>query len=124
MAARLSAKKLPRYSLEFKRSAVNLTHVPGVEVQVVAEALDIHPVMLSRWRQEAREGRLRGAVPRPRVVKIVKASKRELKQLQALRRAHALLQEEHALLKKAIRFCSERRLTSSRSSIARRRTSR
>ena len=26
----------------------------------MAEALDIHPVMLSRWRQEAREGRLRG----------------------------------------------------------------
>lgn len=109
MAARLSAKKLLRYSLEFKRSAVNLTHVPGVEVQVVAEALDIHPVMLSRWRQEAREGRLRGAVPRPKVLRIVKPSKRELKQLQALRRAHALLQEEHALLKKAIRFCSARR---------------
>ena len=124
MAARLSAKKLPRYSLEFKRSAVNLTRVPGIEVQVVAEALDIHPVMLSRWRQEAREGRLRGAVPRPKVLRIVKPSKHELKQLQALRRAHALLQEEHALLKKAIRFCSERRLTSSRSSIAKRRASR
>ena len=58
MAARLSAKKLPRYSLEFKRKAVKLTQIPGMEVQVVAEALDIHPVMLSRWRQEAREGRL------------------------------------------------------------------
>ena len=113
MAARLSAKKLPRYSLEFKRSAVKLTQIPGVEVQVVAEALDIHPVMLSRWRQEAREGRLRGTAPRaPRL----KMPVRELKRLQALERDHALLQEEHALLKKAIRFCSERRLTSSRSS--------
>ena len=51
MAARSSAKKLPRYSLEFKRKAVKLTQIPGMEVQVVAKALDLHPVMLSRWRQ-------------------------------------------------------------------------
>jgi len=30
MAARLSAKKLPSYSLEFKRKAVKLTQVPGL----------------------------------------------------------------------------------------------
>ena len=56
MAARLSAKRLPRYSLDFKLKAVKLTRLPGMEVQAVAEALDIHPVILSRWRQEAREG--------------------------------------------------------------------
>ena len=112
MAARLSAKRLPRYSLAFKRSAVKLTRIPGLEVQVVAEALDIHPVMLSRWRQEAREGRLRGVGSQPSVAK---TPVREIKRLQALERAHALLQEEHALLKKAIRFSSERRQTSSRS---------
>ena len=115
MAARLSAKKLPRYSLDFKRKAVKLTHVPGIEVQVVAAALDIHPVMLSRWRQEAREGRLRGSQPLSRR-EPPRVPVRELKRLQALERAHALLQEEHELLKKAIRFCSERRQTSSSSS--------
>ena len=124
MAARLSRKRLPRYSLEFKQGAVRLTKVPGLEVQVVAEALDIHPVMLSRWRQEAREGRLRGSEPRPKVVKVREVVKvkvpalREVKRLQELEKAHRLLQEEHALLKKAIRFCSERRATSSRSSSA------
>jgi transposase len=115
MAARLSAKKLPRYSLEFKRKAVKLSQIPGMEVQVIAEALDIHPVMLSRWRQEEREGRLRGregaAMEKPPKIPV-----RELKRLQKLERAHALLQEEHELLKKAIRFCSERKATSSRSS--------
>jgi len=118
MAARLSRKRLPRYSLEFKLGAVKLTHVPGVEVQAVAHALDIHPVMLSRWRQEAREGRLRGFERRPRVIKVkVRVpAVREVKRLQALEKAHALLQEEHALLKKAIRFVSERRATSSPSS--------
>jgi transposase len=117
MAARLSTKRLPRYSLEFKQKVVKLTEIPGMEVQVVAEALDLHPVMLSRWRQEAREGRLRGSEPGPKVlVKVVKAPVRELKRLQAVERAHRLLQEEHALLKTAIRFCSERKQTSSLSS--------
>jgi transposase-like protein len=81
MAARLSAKKLPRYSFEFKRKAVKLTQVPGMEVQAVAKGLDIHPVMLSRWRQEAREGRLRGKELKPRISKKLV---RELKRLQAL----------------------------------------
>jgi transposase len=112
MAARLSAKKLPRYSLEFKRKAVKLTQVPGMEVQAVAKGLDIHPVMLSRWRQEDRAGRLRGS-EEPRITKKLV---RELRRLQELEREHKLLQEEHELLKKAIRFTSELRARSSRSS--------
>jgi transposase len=113
MAARLSAKKLPRYSLEFKRKAVKLTQVRGMEVQAVAKGLDLHPVMLSRWRQEARLGRLRGKSEEPRITKKLV---RELKRLQELEKEHKLLQEEHELLKKAIRFTSELRAQSSRSS--------
>ena len=110
--ARAGPRKIGRYSLEFKLKAVKLSHLPGVEVQAVAEALDIHPFMLSKWRKEAREGVLRGTVAvKPR---IQKAPAREIRRLQALEKAHALLQEEHALLKKAIRFCSTRRQTSSR----------
>jgi transposase len=105
-----------RYSLEFKRTAVRLSHLPGIEVQAVAEALDIHPFMLSRWRKEARDGVLRGAVARPRPT-LPKAPVREIRRLQAVERAHALLREEHELLKKAIRFCSARRAKSSRLSI-------
>jgi transposase len=101
--------------LDFKLKAVKLTQVPGMEVQAVAEALDIHPVMLSRWRQEAREGRLREVAPRTQISKTLV---REIKRLQELERAHKVLQEEHELLKKAIRFCSERRQTSWRSSTA------
>jgi hypothetical protein len=40
----------------------------------------------------------------------------DVKRFQALQRAHAVLQEEHALLKKLIRFTSARRPRSSRSS--------
>ena len=106
-------KKIHRSSVEFKLTAVKLSHMPGVEVQTVADALDIHPFMLSRWRKEVRDGVLRG---RARGVDLPARSVRELQQLQALKREHALLQEEHELLKKAIRFSSARRRRSSRSS--------
>lgn len=100
--ARAGPRKVYRYSREFKRAAVQLSNAPGVQVQTVAAALDIHPFMLSKWRKEWREGRLRGPnrpAPAP-------PPHRELRRLAALEREHALLQEELALVKKAIRFCS------------------
>ena len=99
-------RKVHRYSVEFKLTAVKLSHLPGVEVQTVANALDIHPFMLSRWRKEVRDGVLKG---RARRMDLPARSARELNQLQALKREHALLQAEHELLKKAIRFSSARK---------------
>jgi transposase len=79
-------RKIHRYSVEFKLTAVKLSHMPGVEVQTVASALDIHPFMLSRWRKEVRDGVLRG---RSRRVELPARRARELKQLEALKREHA-----------------------------------
>jgi transposase len=106
-------KKIHRYSVEFKLTAVKLSRMAGVEVQTVANALDIHPFMLSRWRKEVRDGVLKGRAHR---VDLPSRPAREIKQLQALKREYAMLREEHELLKKAIRFCSARRQRSSRSS--------
>ena len=108
-------KKVHRYSVEFKLTAVKLSRMPGVEVQTVADALDIHPFLLSRWRKEVRDGVVRG---RARPVALPSRSAREIQQLQVLKREHAMLKEEHELLKKAIRFSSERRRRSSSSSTA------
>jgi transposase len=115
MGRPIGPKRVHRYSVEFKLTAVKLSGMPGVQVQTVADALDIHPFMLSRWRKEAREGILKGRARRG-VVEGRRA--REIKRLQTLEREHAMLREEHDLLKKAIRFCSERRRRSSRSLIA------
>ncbi|MEK7837456.1 MAG: transposase [candidate division NC10 bacterium] len=104
--ARPGPRKVREYSLEFKVTAVRLSQQPGIQVQAVAAALDIHPFMLSRWRKQVRDGVLRGE---RRALKMPPL--REIRRLQDLERAHALLQEEHALLKKAIRFCSARRPT-------------
>jgi transposase len=111
---RSGPRTVRRYSAEFKLAAVRLSQEPGIQVQTVATALAIHPFMLSKWRKDAREGRLRGAAPKPPRA----AQTRELARLQQLEREYALLQEEHDLLKKAIRFCSARKATSSRSSRA------
>ena len=109
---RAGPKKVQEYSAEFKLAAVRLSRQRGVQVQAVAAALDIHPFMLSRWRKEVRDGGLRGK----RVAALQLPPRREIRRLQALERAHLLLQEEHALLKKAIRFWATRKLTRSRSS--------
>ena len=109
---RARPRAVRKYSDEFKLTAVRLSQQPGIHVKTVATALAIHPFMLSKWRKEVRDGVLRGrapAAPRP-------GPAREIAQLQALERAHAALQEEHELLKKAIRFCSARRATRSPSS--------
>ncbi len=58
---RAGPRTVHRYSMEFKLTAVRLTEQPGIQVQTVAAALSIHPFMLSKWRKDAREGKLRGS---------------------------------------------------------------
>jgi transposase len=96
--------------------AVQLSQLEGVRVKDVAEALDIHPFMLSRWRKEAREGTLRARVG----VASDARRAREVRQLAELKRQNTLLKEELELLKRAIRFCSARRVRSLPSSRRRR----
>ena len=109
---RSGPRKIYRYSDEFKLTAVRLSQQPGMHVQTVAAALEIHPFMLSKWRKDVKDGRLRGDPPKapPR------GPAREIAQLQALERKYAELKEEHDLLKKAIRFWSARKANGSRSS--------
>jgi len=110
--ARPGPRSVRKYSDEFKLTAVQLSQQPGIQVRTVAAALAIHPFMLSKWRKDAREGRLTGRAPKAPPA----GPTRELARLQQLERDYALLKEEHDLLKKAIRFCSTRSATRSRSS--------
>ena len=85
-----------KYSDEFKLTAVRLSQQPGLQVKTVATALEIHPFMLSKWRMDARDGRLRGRAAKAPPL----GPARENAQLQALEKAHAFLHDEHELLKK------------------------
>ena len=106
---RSGPRAVRKYSDEFKLTAVRLSKQPGMLVKTVATALEIHPFMLSKWRKDVRDGLIRGRAPKAPPP----GPAREIAQLQALEKAHALLQEEHELLKKAIRFCSARKATRS-----------
>ena len=108
--AKSSLPKVHRYSLQFKATAVRLSDLPEVLIQDVADALDIHPFMLSRWRKQAREGLIV-----TKGVKIDTETAAELKRLRDLEKKYKLLQEEHELLKKAIRFASDQKRKSSNS---------
>ena len=109
--AKSGPRKTNRYSNEFKATAVRLSELPDVLIQDVANALDIHPFMLSRWRKQAREG-----VIVTKGVKIDTETAAELKRLREVEKQYKVLQEEHAILKKAIRFVSDRKRKSSNSS--------
>lgn len=52
-------RKTWQYPAGFKVRAVELSHQEGIEVQQVGAGLGIHPFMLSRWRKEYREDRIR-----------------------------------------------------------------
>lgn len=108
-----------KYSDRLKATAVRPSQLRGVSVQEVAESLYIHPFMLSRWRKEAREGKLM-----TKGVQVDKDVAAELKELRKLKREHERLKIEHELLKKAIEFTSKRKQTSSRSSSTARRSTR
>src|SRR5574340_1821747 len=109
--AKSGPRKTNRYSNEFKATAVRLSDLPDVLIQDVADALDIHPFMLSRWRKQAREGMIV-----TKGVKIDTETAAELKRLRDMEKKYKLLQEEHELLKKAIRFASDQKRKSSNSS--------
>jgi transposase-like protein len=47
MVRRVGPKKVRQYSLEFKLKAVKLSQFTGVEVQAVAEALEIREAILA-----------------------------------------------------------------------------
>lgn len=47
--------KKHRYSDEFKVTAVKMANAPDIETKAVAEALNIHPFMFSRWEKEYRD---------------------------------------------------------------------
>jgi transposase len=100
-----------KYSERFKATAVRLSDLPGIKVQDVAESLYIHPFMLSRWRKEAREGRIV-----TKGVEIEKDVAAELKELRRVKKQYERLKLEHEILKKAIAFTSQRRRKSSSSS--------
>ena len=92
-------QKVHRYGAAFKLRAVQMSQQSGARIKDVAATLGVHPFMLSKWRKQAREGELVGPPPQIDAGAVV-----ELQRLCAVEQQFKRLQQEHELLKKAIRF--------------------
>ena len=98
------------YGDHFKATAVELGALPGVKATDVAEILDIHPVMLYRWKKEYRDGYI---MKKQDKGTLETEEKSELKRLRKMEKAHKELLMKHDLLKKSIQFCSNQKKRSS-----------
>lgn len=103
-------RKTWQYTQDFKVKAVKLSYQPGIQVKQVAEGLDIHPFMLSRWRKEYREGKLQGDNQKRVGVNKKKRtiSDNELTENARLKKENERLRKENDLLKKWQRYLAER----------------
>ena len=102
-------KKTWFYPVNFKIKAVQLSLRDDVSSKDVAQALDIHPFMLSRWRKEYREGKFSNK-PRYNSNSELMAklpSKKELNKIKQLQKENDRLKMENDLLKKWQRYLAE-----------------
>lgn len=95
------------YSNEFKHQAVKLTLQPETKVKDIAEGLGIHPMMLSRWRSEYRQGVLQGDGQLRNAMSKKKSPSKHLTEMAKLKRQNARLQQENDLLKKWQQYLAE-----------------
>lgn len=102
-------KKTWFYPVDFKIKAVQLSLRDDVSSKDVAQALDIHPFMLSRWRKEYREGKF-SIKPRYNSNNELMAklpNKKELNKIKQLKKENERLKLENDLLKKWQRYLAE-----------------
>ena len=97
------------YKYHFKRAAVLTSNHPDIQTKTVAEALNIHPFMLSRWKKQMREGLLRKdneKIPNTNLPNEMLKAKQEIYTLrQQLKRA----QEQNKVLRNAERIFPEKK---------------
>ena len=102
-------KKTWFYPVDFKIKAVELSLRDDVMSKDVAEALDIHPLMLSRWRKEYREGKFKESQRYNSNQELMAKlpTKKELNKIKLLERENDRLKQENDLLKKWQRYLAE-----------------
>lgn len=85
---------------------MRVTNHPNIQSVDVAEALGIHPIMLYRWRQEMREGKIEDNDEQARSRSELLEAKARIRTLE---RELKRLREENVILKKAERFFPEKK---------------
>jgi len=104
--AKAQPRKTWQYSEEFIREVVELTSERKHRISDVAQKLDLHPVMIYRWRKEYRD---KGLL-KHKGMKKSKTSKPSLKgqtRVKQLEKEVEMLKKENDLLKKWQRYLAE-----------------
>jgi transposase len=101
------------YSVDFKIKVVQLTDKLDVSATHIAEILDLHPVMVYRWRQEYREGKFiaspTGKISMTKLQSEQPQSKEERSELARLRKEVVGLKKENDFLKKWDRYLKDQK---------------
>jgi transposase len=102
-------KKTWFYPVDFKIKAVELSLRNDILSKDVAQALDIHPLMLSRWRKEYREGKFNKKQRYQSNSELMSKvpNKKELNKIKQLQKENDRLKMENDLLKKWQRYLAE-----------------
>lgn len=97
----MSKNKHTFYNYQFKHTVVTIANHPNIQGRSVAEALDIHPVMIYRWKKHMRDGDL---VDNKDEARSKSELERAKEQIRSLQKENARLREENIILKKAERL--------------------
>jgi len=89
------------YNFQFKHTAVRITNHSDIQASHVAEALKIHPIMLYRWRQEMREGKIEDNDKEARSINELIEAQKKIKKLE---KELLKVRSENSVLKKAERL--------------------
>ena len=111
--------RVVEYSVEFKLKVVALTEQLEATTVQICDVLGLHPIMVYRWRQECRAGKL---VAEPtRTIAMTKQqtpkpiTSTEHAELKRLRRDVAALKKENDFLKKWERYLKDQKQSGSAS---------
>lgn len=110
MAKIISEKRVLEYSKDFKVKVVHLTNIEGIQIKQVAEGMGLHPLMISRWRKEFRDGKLVADDSRKVLMTLHRKSppsKKQLSDIEKLQKENTRLKKENDLLKKWQRYLAE-----------------
>ena len=101
MARIVSEERVLEYSREFKVMVVKLTHLEEIKIKTLSECLGLHPLMVSRWRKEVRDGKLVLDETR-RVRMTLESSSKSGKSPKQAKTKTQRLEEENKRLKKEV----------------------
>ena len=106
-----STERRRRWSAEEKKTIVEQTYLPGMNVSLIARKYDISPSQLFMWRRLMEEGSLEAVNSGEGVAPIsqVKALQKQVRELERLLGKKTL---ENEILKDAIRIAQEKKLIS------------